>query len=258
MRATWRQHLPEYLIEGAGLGLFMVSACAFTILLEHPDSTVVQALPSAFVRRALIGMAMGLTAIILIYSPWGKRSGAHFNPATTLTFYRLGKVAPTDALGYVTAQFVGGTLGMVTASLLFGGLIAHPSVSYAVTQPGMAGILAAFLAEVAIAFVMLSVVLRVSNTPPLARYTGLFAGTLVMLYITFEAPLSGMSLNPARSFASAIAAHKGNALWLYFVAPPLGMLLAAEVFCRAGGKALCAKLHHENPHRCIFCASRRG
>jgi aquaporin Z len=65
----------------------MVSACVFVVLLEHPSSPVYQSFESAaMLRRALIGLAMGLAAIGIIYSPWGQRSGAHMNPAVTLTF----------------------------------------------------------------------------------------------------------------------------------------------------------------------------
>src|ERR1700746_437225 len=94
-------HWPEYLMEAACLGLFMVSACSFTVLLQHPGSIVRQMIPSAFLRRALTGVAMGLTAIALIYSPWGKQSGAHLNPSITLTFFRLGKIEPWDAGFYI-------------------------------------------------------------------------------------------------------------------------------------------------------------
>jgi aquaporin Z len=88
----------------------------------------------------------------------------------------------------------------------------------------------------------------------MARFTGLFAAALVALYITFEAPISGMSMNPARTFGSAFSAHVWTALWIYFCAPPLGMLLAAEVYVRLRGtkSVLCAKLHHQNSQRCIF------
>ena len=88
-----RQHWPEYLMEAALLGLFMISVGAFTILLEHPASSIHMSLRSPLLRRALGGLAMGLTAIALIYSPWGRQSGAHFNPAVTMTFYRLKRTA---------------------------------------------------------------------------------------------------------------------------------------------------------------------
>ena len=87
-----RQHWPEYLMEGAELGLFMISACAFTVLLYHPGSAVAQNIHNEIVRRMLMGVAMGSTAIAIIFSPLGKRSGGHFNPSVTLTFFRLGKI----------------------------------------------------------------------------------------------------------------------------------------------------------------------
>jgi aquaporin Z len=99
-------------------------------------------------------------------------------------------------------------------------------------------------------------VLIVSNRPSTNRYTGLFAGALVATYISVEAPLSGMSMNPARSFASAFPPQVWADLWLYFAAPPLGMLLAAEAYLRGGRRPVfCCKLHHDNDKRCIFHCS---
>jgi aquaporin Z len=255
--ARARSHLPEYAIEAALLGLFMISACGVTVLLEHPGSPLYQAIPSAFVRRLLIGLAMGVTAIALIYSPWGQRSGAHFNPAATLAFFRLGKVAPRDATAYVLAQFVGGALGVMLSGAALGPLLAHERVRYAVTIPGAYGVGAAWTAELAITFLLMSVILLASNSR-FSRYTGLFAGALVAAYITFEGPISGMSMNPARSLASALGAHDWTALWVYFTAPPLGMLAAAELYVRMRGReaVFCAKLHHDNDKRCLFCEYR--
>src|SRR6201993_2148129 len=173
------KHWPEYLIEATCLGLFMVSACSFTVLLQHPGSAIRQMLPSAFVRRLLTGLAMGLTAIALIYSPWGKQSGAHLNPSVTLTFLRLGKVEPWDATFYVVAQFVGATLGVLISGLIWGQAIAHENVRYAATVPGAGGTGVAFLAEVVISFVMMSMTLSVSNSAQIARFTGVIAGALV-------------------------------------------------------------------------------
>jgi aquaporin Z len=176
------------------------------------------------------------------------------NPAMTLTFFRLGKVEPWDAFFYVIAQFVGGVCGVAIASLLLGMVISHPAVNYAVTQPGPLGEKVAFVAEVLISFVLLLTVLAVSNSKKWTRYTGLFGGALIASYIAFEAPLSGMSMNPARTFGSAFVARSFDALWLYFVAPPVGMLLAAELYIRLRSlKAVhCAKYHHSNNKRCIF------
>jgi len=247
-----REHWPEYLCEAVELGLFMISAGLFTILLHHPGSPVLSFIPSEFVRRMLTGIAMGGTAIALVFSPLGKRSGAHFNPAVTLTFWRLAKVKNWDAMFYIIAQFIGAIAGVFAVTLFVREPLSHPTVNYAATLPGMQGVVVAFVAEFVIAFVLMSVVLRVSNTPHLARYTGLFAGALVATYITLESPFSGMSMNPARTSASAIVGHIWTGLWIYFTAPVLAMQLAAVVYLRSKRTVYCAKYHHHNRQRCIF------
>ena len=254
LAAALRRHWPEYAIEAALLGAFMVSACVFSVVLEHPASPVRQAVAGGFTRRALMGLAMGATAIAIIYSPWGQRSGAHINPATTLTFFRLGRVEATDAVFYALAQFAGALAGIGLMAVLLPAAVRHPSVDFAATRPGPAGTAAAFAAEAAITFVLITVVLAMTNVPRWNRFTGLAVGACVALFIAFEAPLSGMSMNPARTFGSAAGAMRWDHLWIYFTAPPLGMLLAAEVRLRARGghSILCAKLHHANARGCIF------
>ena len=260
MRQALSQHWPEYLMEAGGLGVFMISACLFGALLEFPGSPVHQAIASALLRRLLMGLAMGSTIIAIIYSPWGKQSGAHLNPSVTLTFLHLGKVRVWDAFFYVLSQFLGGVTGVALVAAVFGGVVAHPAVRYVVTVPGMEGLLVALGAEFVIAFGMMSLILTLTNTPRLEPYTGLFAGLLVATYITLEAPFSGMSMNPARSFGSALAADLWNGLWIYFTAPPLGMLAAAELYLWLRGRHAvgCAKLHHRNDKRCIFCGKPAG
>lgn len=247
-------HWTEYAIEAFGLGAFMVSATLFTALLEHPASPGRRAIRSSFARRALIGAAMGLTAIALIYSPWGKRSGAHLNPSVTLTFLRLHKIELADALGYVIAQCIGGALGVLLVARLLPRIVADPAVGFVVTTPGARGLRAAFVAEAAISFLMMSVVLASSSTPATEPATGVFAGTLVALFITFEAPVSGMSMNPARTFASAIVARRWRGFWIYLLAPLAGMLLAAELRVHLSTAQMpCAKLRHDTTVPCLFC-----
>ena len=97
-------------------------------------------------------------------------------------------------------------------------------MNYAATVPGHRGAIGAFLGELVITFILMTVVLTVSNRPRLNRFTGLCAGALVGSYILVEAPLSGMSMNPARTVGSAVYAHVWTALWVYFTAPLLGIL----------------------------------
>jgi aquaporin Z len=252
MLRALKEHWPEYLCEAAELGIFMISAGLFTILLWHPSSPVPAIIPSEFIRRMFTGMAMGGTANALVFSPLGKRSGAHFNPAVTLTFWQLGKVKNWDAIFYVVAQFSGGIAGMFAVALFVRKTLSHPAVHYVATLPGPQGMAIAFVAELVIAFILMTVVLNVSNTPHIARYTGLFAGALVATYITLEAPFSGMSMNPARTFASAFVGHLWTGLWIYFTAPVLAMQLAAFVYLRSKRTVYCAKYHHHNNQRCIF------
>lgn len=241
-------------MEAAELGLFMFSACAFTVLLYHPSSPIAQSIPDGVWRRVLMGTAMGTTAIAIIFSPLGQRSGAHFNPSVTWTFFRLGKIEAGDAAFYTLFQFAGGIAGVMLASLTLGKLVAHQSVNYAATLPGPQGPIVAFFAEALISFILMSVVLTVSNTKRLGQWTGIFAGALVATYITIESPISGMSMNPARTLSSAVGAHVWMSLWIYFTAPPLGMLMAAEVYRWVNPRRAiaCAKLHHHNSKRCIF------
>ncbi len=249
-----RRHWPEYLMEAAGLGFFMVSAGLFGTLLEHPDSLAHRALSDSWIRRVLMGLAMGMTAVAIIYSPWGKQSGAHLNPAATLTFWRLGKVAGWDAVFYIGFQFLGGLAGAELVVAVLGEAFTQPPIS-AVATVGGHGPAVAFAAEVLIAFLTMTVVLVVSSSRQWADWTGCVVSCLIVGYITFEAPLSGFSQNPARTFASAVPAGVWTDIWVYFTAPFLGMLTAAEIFLAMRGvsKDACAKLHHQNERRCIFC-----
>ena len=231
----------------------MLSAAVFTTLLEYHESPLYQSIPNPVLRRALIGIAMGLTAVSMIYSPWGQRSGAHFNPAVTLTYFRLGRIGKADAIGYIFSQFAGGLLGVYLGASILGEAFTGSDVHYAVTAPG-AGFGGAFLAEFVISFLMMMIILTVSNQKKIAGFTGVIAGILIAIFITAEAPLSGMSMNPARSVASAIPAHFFQGWWIYFVAPILGMLVASEVYLRSSGldSILCANLHHGSSQPCLF------
>jgi aquaporin Z len=248
-----RLHWPEYLMETGELAVYLFFACAFATLLQHPASPVRHYIANAAIRRELMGLAMGATVIAIILSPWGQQSGGHFNPAVTLAFYRLGKVHPWDLVFYIAGHFLGATAGVALAAMVLGGAAGVKGVRYAATIPGY-GDAPAFVAEMVISFILMITVLFVSNRRNLARHTPYIAGVLVAIYTAFESPLSGMSTNPARTFGPALYASYWRGLWIYFVAPPLGMLAAAETFLRARGGVgpFCAKLDHANDKRCIF------
>lgn len=249
-----REHWFLYVFEGLELSIFMLSACAFTVFLFAPSAALVQLIPSAIERRAFMGIAMGLTAVLIIHSPMGKRSGAHFNPAITLSYLRLRKIAVPDAVGYVIGQFLGGVFGVWVAKLFFGVSLTDPKVDYAVTVPGRYGTLAAFFAELFMSVLLMAAVLWMSNRPALAKHTSSIVGGLIALYVLFFAPVSGFSINPARTVGSAVFAHVWTSEWLYFVAPLGGMLGVAEIYSRVVGTnaILCAKLHPDPRYPCPF------
>ncbi|MGE0812631.1 MAG: MIP/aquaporin family protein [Vicinamibacterales bacterium] len=245
-------HWREYAAEAAAIGAFMVSAGVFAVVLQHPGSPIRQAIDDPFVRRLLMGAAMGLTAAAIIYSPLGARSGAHMNPSVTLAFLSLGRIRPRDAAAYIAAQFAGALAGTVLAWRLLGAAFADPPVLFVQTLPGAGGIWPAVAGELAISFLTLSILLAVSARPSTMRATGLVAALVVMLNITFEDPLSGMSMNPARSLGPAILSGNFMAIWIYLVVPPVAMQAAAALHRRLGTPG-CAKFNHSARVRCIFC-----
>lgn len=251
-------HWPEYLMEGTELAIFMLAASIFGTLLFYTHSPVLRSLPRVAPRLILMGAAMGVTAIAIILSPMGRRSGAHFNPAVSITFLFLGKMHRLDALFYVIAQFVGGAFGVFIARLLIGARLGDPSVQYVVTVPGRYGVFVAFVAEFFMGWLMMTVVLATTNSPRFARFTWLFVGLLVASYVIAFSKVSGFSVNPARTFASAVFAEVWTALWIYFLAPVAGMLSAAALYLKMSGSEsiLCAKIYHDQhspcPFRCHF------
>ncbi len=236
MLENFRRHWREYLMETAGLAGFVLGAGLLTVFLEHPDFPAMQSSSggeeNAIWRRVPLGIIMGgyISAIVYMF---GKKSGAHINPATTWAFFRLGKISFTDAAFYTLAQFAGGTAAALVLKFALGSWFAHPLVDFGITKPKPPhGSMSAFVAEFIISFALMFVVLIVTSSKHLEKYAAVVTGVLIALYIIFEMPFSGMSLNPARSFAAALAANKWEHLWIYFVAPPFAMLLAAEILER--------------------------
>jgi aquaporin Z len=257
--SVFKRHWRLYVDEGAELAIFMISACFFTVWLFDPALPIVHLLPSSALRRLLMGISMGATAVLIIRSPMGKRSGAHFNPAITFTYFRLGKIDKWDASFYVVSQFIGGICGVGLSALCLRSSLALPTVDYAVTVPVVTvprwdGIADAFCAEYFMAALLMLVVLWFSNRPPLAQYTSYLVGVLIVFYVFIFAPVSGFSINPARTTGSAVFAHVWTAVWLYFVAPVLGMMTSAQIYLRAYGieSVLCAKLHPDPKYPCPF------
>ena len=240
-------------MEALELASFMVGAALAETVLESSGSAVRHAIADPLVRRAIFALTVGVVLTGIIYSPWGRRSGAHINPAVTLAFFRLNTARRWDAFFYVLFQMAGGLAGVLLASALLGDPFRKPPVEYIVTVPGRWGEMAAFAAELAMSYAVMMGILIGTNVKALSRWTGVIVGGLIALFVLAEVPVSGTSINPARTFASALPAGVWTGGWLYFVAPPAGMLLAAESWLRiGGGRVRSGKVVHDQHSRCIF------
>jgi len=230
LQSNRKNEFRKYIDEAIGLGLFMVSACFFDALVEYKGLPFRHALTSVLLRRFLVGLAMGLTALYIFTSRFGKQSGAYINPAVTLVRYRLGDIRGTDAVLYSLFQMIGGSLGVYLVYLVFPVWMKAPEINFVITVPGKQGIAIAFLMEFMISFSLITVVLFMGLKKRWDKYTPYVVSSMITIFITFEAPFSGMSMNPARTFASAIIAGEWKAFWLYCTAPVLGMLAGEKVY----------------------------
>ncbi|HEY0792937.1 MAG TPA: aquaporin [Chthoniobacterales bacterium] len=247
-----QKHWPEYFCEAALVALFVLADCLFTVFLKYGGSPFAPLVTPSYLRRLCLGLALGGATVALVLSPLGRISGAHMNPAITLTFLLLRKIKPFDAAWYVIGQTAGVVLALVLLAVTIPKPIMDPAVNYAVSTPGPAGELAAFAGEFGIAFVLMFIVLWVNNTPFLARLTPWFAACLVVLFVLVESPLSGATMDPAFATVADAFGHVWTGWWLYVASPLLGMPLAAWAYSRTRRSVYCAKLFHYSSHRCIF------
>ncbi len=230
MKAAFRMNRRHYLQEALGLYIFMVSACFFGAMLFSPNSSWFHAIPGEMLRNVLMGVIMGSTALFIFYSPWTAPSGSHINPAVTLAFLRLDKMCRYDALFFIIAQFIGGTIAVYTMQFFMGSTLTASPVNSVVTIPGKYGTAWALITEFSIALITMTMVLFTSANNKLKRHTRIFAACLVCCWVIVAGPISGFGMNPARTFASALPANNWTAFWVYLLAPLAGMLSAAEFF----------------------------
>ena len=230
-----RRHWCHYLAEAAGIMAFLTVSSVANVVFHHPDSALARALsPQPWVQRMGVGLALGLLIAAMARSRWGKRSGAHFNPAVTLGFWQLGYISTADALWYGLAQFAGAVLAGLAMFELLLPWFSHPDIHYNTTTPidTAHGWALALGAEILISAALMLVLLWALHSRRLKPWAGALAGLALALFVVVEAPLSGMSLNPARTLGTAVAAGIGTHLWLYFLAPFGAMWGTAALYQR--------------------------
>jgi aquaporin Z len=245
-----RRHWPEYAVEALFLTTFVLVAGIVSAWLEGVNHN---GAPNLALRRAAAGIVMGLLLIAMIYSPWGRRSGTHLNPAITLAWLRLGKIGRPDALFYTLAQLAGGLAAVL--------LLRNGALLPAATQPsllsaslGPTSEWTVFLTVLVLSACAMLLILFTSNHASWFRWTGVLYGLLVMLIVACAGPLSGFGMNVARLLAVDVSGDLANAHWLNLLPPLVGTQLGVEAWRLLTGRsqALCAKLAHNTHGRCIF------
>ncbi|HLO40130.1 MAG TPA: aquaporin [Phycisphaerales bacterium] len=192
----------------------------FCLVFAGTGAIIINDSTGGVVSHVGVALTFGLIVMAMIYT-LGDRSGAHLNPAVTLAFSIAGRFKAADVPGYLMAQCTGAVLASIILRLLFP---QHPTLGS--TIPAGSD-LQSFILEAILSFILMLVILAVSTGPKERGITaGIAVGGVVCLEALFAGPISGASMNPARSLAPALISGHTTQLWIYLAAPILGALLA--------------------------------
>ncbi|MGA9777887.1 MAG: aquaporin [Verrucomicrobiia bacterium] len=217
MKIPWQTYLSELI----GTALLIGIGLSFVILDFGDGSPVAVILPDAGMRRLMTGFLFGATGAAIAYSQVGKVSGAHINPIVTLAFYIKGKLSGRDTIGYILAQFAGAVAGSIP--LLLWGQEGR-SVQFGGTTPGPGYTVgAALLGEIVTTVGLILGLFVFLGHRRLRHYTPLLFPFLYAVMVYLEAPVSGTSTNPARSFGPSAISGVWSGWWIYFAGPLIGM-----------------------------------
>jgi aquaporin NIP len=205
----------------------------FALVFAGTGAIVINDVSGGAITHAGVALTFGLVVLAMIYAV-GEVSGAHLNPAVTLAFCAARRMNWQDAPAYLGSQLLGAFAASGFLKLLF-----PTHASLGATLPA-GPVMQSFWLEVALTAVLMFVILNVSTG---AKEKGVTAGIAVGAVIAFEAmfagPISGASMNPARSLAPAVVSGQVQQLWLYLAAPVLGALLAVPACACVQAKGCC-------------------
>ena len=196
----------------------------YALVLFGTGAIVVNDVTNNTITHVGIALVFGAIVTAMIYS-FGKTSGAHINPAVTIGFLLVNKINIKDATFYIVSQIVGGLLASLTLLFLFP---EHSGLG--TTLPLDDNVSQSFILEVILTLFLMLTIIQVSSNKGYQDFTGLAVGLVVMLEAMFAGPITGASMNPARSIAPALVSGQTQYLWVYIAAPILGAVLAIGIW----------------------------
>lgn len=201
----------KYIAEA--IGTFVLVFCG-------TGAIVVNEITIGTVSHVGVAMTFGLVVLALIYT-LGDISGAHLNPAVTFAFWRAKRLHFREVIPYIISQLLGAVIASALLHILF-----PQSVNLGATLP-KGNILQSFVLEVVLMFILMFVIINVSTGAKEKGITAAIAiGSVVGLEAIFAGPISGASMNPARSLAPALVSGQLETAWLYLLAPFIGATFA--------------------------------
>ena len=252
---SWKQlHWSEYAAELLGTAILVFVGLSAVVFNFAQGLPMEQLIPDKSIRLLLTGLMFSGTGSLVAISPLGKLSGGHVNPAVSLAFWLQGKMHHHDIGGYIIAQFLGAMSGAVLLVFVWGKYAANVNNGMALPGTGYP-LWYVFLAEVTMTAILVLAIFIFVSSRRLMRWTPLMTWLLVATMVWLESPISGTSLNPARSIGPALVSWFWQHQWLYCIAPPFGAILAVGVFrlvSLGDSEILTAKLFHVSHYRCIF------
>ena len=205
----------------------------FAMVFCGTGAIIINDLNEGIVSHLGIALTFGLIVMAMIYSI-GEISGAHINPAVTIGFWASGRLYKKEVMPYILAQIIGATIASFLLHLLFKD---HDTLG--ATIPANT-IMQSFILELILTFILMFVIMKVSTgSKETGALAGITIGSVVALEAIFAGPISGASMNPARSIAPAIISGHLDYLWLYICAPIIGALLAVLCCIVIKGKECC-------------------
>jgi len=192
----------------------------FALVFCGTGSIIINDVTGGVVCNVGIGITFGMIVMVMIFA-FGNISGAHINPAVTIAFAVTDRFDKKLVIPYIIAQLIGGLLASIVLRLMF---LDHDDLG---TTSPLGSWYQTFIMEVILTYFLMLVILFVSQNRAVSQFTAIAVGATVMMEAIFAGPITGASMNPARSIGPAIVSGYSDDLWIYVLSTVIGALLAS-------------------------------